>query len=70
MTHDVFEAYRELSRRQGLAVEHADEDSYLEFLRSKLEDNPLTMNLYFHYKGFKAGFFALETIQENTNDFV
>lgn len=53
----VFDLYKSLHNHGALIIEET-EGEFLDFLKRNMEENPLTMNRYFHYKGFVEGFEA------------
>lgn len=57
---EIFEMYRVHCHYSGKVVPVvSSEDVYLEELRKMMQENPLAMNSYFHYKGFVSGVEAL-----------
>lgn len=68
MTQKAYETYREMSLGQGIPISEQTEQEYLTFLRQSMQENPLTMNRYFHYRGFLDGISVCSSILNELGD--
>lgn len=68
MTQKAYEIYRDMSLGQSVPINEHTEEEYLNFLRESMQENPLTMNRYFHYRGFLDGISACKSILNELGD--